>query len=83
LSIALALVVGQALDILVGAITKDPSLEPHLGPLAAQLIPTLSQAVGESADQTTARRVAAEAIFAKYAQPIVAPVPAVPLTPGT
>jgi hypothetical protein len=67
-------VLAQVLDIVIGALTKHPEWEPHLGPLIANILPTLSQAAGETAEQTAGRRMAAEAIFAKYAQPIVAPV---------
>jgi hypothetical protein len=71
-------VLAQVLDVLIGALTKHPEFEPHLGPLIATILPALSQAAGETAEQTAARRTAAEAIFAKYAQPIVAPPPVTP-----
>jgi len=71
-------ILAQVLDVAIGAVTKHPEWEPHLGPLIASTNVALSQAVGETADQTAARRAAAEAIFAKYAEPIVAPAPVAP-----
>ena len=75
MSTALMLILAQVLDVLVAAVTKHPEYAPHLGPLIANILPALSQATGETAEQTAARRAAAEAIFAQWSQPIVAPGP--------
>ena len=66
-------VIAQLVDILIGALTKHPEYEPHLGPLLANLLPVFSQVVGETAEQTAARRVTAEAIFTKWGSPITVP----------
>jgi hypothetical protein len=71
---AIAVIIAQIIDIAVGAITKHPEYEPHLGPVLANLIPIFSQAVGETADQTTARRAANAAVVALYANAPVIPV---------
>ena len=71
----LALVVGQLIDIIVGALTRNPAWEPHLGPLLVKLIPTLSHAVGETAEETASRRATAEAVFSKWANPPVSVFP--------
>ncbi len=62
--------VGQVLDILIGAVAKNPSLTGIVPKLIAKLIPVLSQAAGETPEETAARRADAEAIFAAHAKPI-------------
>ncbi len=63
-------IVGQVIDILIGAISRDPSLTGIVPKLLSKLIPVLSQAAGETPEQTAARRADAEAIFAAHAKPI-------------
>lgn len=66
----LILVLAQIVDVLVVAVTKRPELAPHLGTTIANILPALSQAAGETPEQTAGRRAAAEAIFAKQSEPI-------------
>lgn len=65
--VALAPLFGQLIDLLVTTLTKDPATAPHLGPVLVTVMGALSQASGETAAQTQARRTAAEAIFVKQA----------------
>jgi hypothetical protein len=75
---ALLIILAQVLDVLVAALTKHPEYAPHLGPLIGNILPTLSQAAGESPEQTAARRASAEGIFAKWSEPILPPAPVQP-----
>lgn len=70
---ALLVVLANIVDIAVVALTKDPSLEPHLAPMLLKVMPAMSHAAGETPEQTVARRAEAEAIFAKYDKPIETP----------
>lgn len=70
---AIAVIIAQLIDIAIGAITKHPEYEPHLGPVLANLIPVFSQAVGETSDQTAARRATFNQVVALYANAPVIP----------
>ena len=67
----LVLILGQVLDVALKAITKDPKQGEVFTPILGSLLPALSQAAGETAAETEARRKAAEAIFSKWSAPIV------------
>lgn len=58
------------LDLLVTALTKNPALAPHLGPLAVKTMTALSRSVGETPEETAARRQVAEATFTKQSAPL-------------
>ena len=62
---------GQILDIALKAILKDPKQGEFFTPIISSLVPAMSQAAGETAAETEARRKSAEAIFSKWSQPIV------------
>ena len=62
---------GQVLDIALKAILRDPKQGEVFTPIITTLVPVLSQAAGETAAETEARRKAAEAIFSKWSAPIV------------
>lgn len=80
--VALIPVFAQIIDLVVTALTKHPEYAPHLGPVLTNTIAAMSQAAGETPEQTATRRAAAEAIFAKQSQPIV-PVPLAAGSGGT
>ena len=67
-------ILAQVLDVLIGALTRHPEWELHLGPLIGNILPVLSQVAGETPEQTASRRASAEAIFAKWGTQIVPPV---------
>jgi len=64
-------ILGQVLDIALRAVAKDPKQGDVFTPILGSLVPALSQAAGETAAETEARRKAAEAVFSKWSQPIV------------
>lgn len=66
---ALLVILANVVDIVLGAILKKPELAPKLGPLVTKLLPALSQAAGETPEQTAARREEAESVFARWAEP--------------
>jgi hypothetical protein len=72
---AILIVIANVIDVLIGAITKHPEYEPHLGPVISNLIPVLSQAAGETPAQTAARRTTNDAVVALYANAPVIPAP--------
>ena len=66
----LLVVLGQVLDIALKAVLRDPKQGDIFTPIISSLVPALSQAAGETAAETEARRKAAEAVFAKWSEPI-------------
>ena len=66
----LATLLGELADLIVGYLLKEPNAPPIFTTILGKIIPALSQATGETAEQTAARRVAVEAIFAAHAKPI-------------
>lgn len=78
----LVILLGQTLDIVVRAILKDPKGEatPSLAPILSTVNAALSQAVGETAEETAKRRTDAEAIFAKHGGSLL-PAPEPPPSP--
>jgi hypothetical protein len=75
----IVILIANIVDILVGVLTKHPEYEPHLGPVIAGLIPVLSQAAGETPEQTAARRAANDAVIAQYANAPLPPIVPVPV----
>lgn len=69
----LLVVLGQVLDIALKAVLRDPKQGDLFTPIISSLVPAMSQAAGETAAETEARRKSAEAIFSKWAdKPITA-----------
>ena len=62
--------IGEVADILLGYLLKEPNPAPIFVTILGKIIPVLSQATGETAEQTAARRAAVEVMFAKHDKPI-------------
>lgn len=62
----LALLIGQALNLVAQAVAKGRFQVPDAVPLVGALVDAMGHATGETDEERATRRAAAEAIFAKH-----------------
>ena len=65
-----AVLIAQAIQLIVGAISKGKVQAPDVAPALVALTNAMGHAVGETDDERAARQKDAEAIFAKHSVPL-------------
>ena len=56
----------QIADIVLGVVSKNPATAPQFGPLMGKLVGVMSQAAGETPEQTAKRLADHDALVAQY-----------------
>lgn len=62
--------IGEIADIVLGYVLKEPNPPAVFTTILGKIVPVLSQATGETPEQTAERRSRVEAVFAAHSRPI-------------
>ena len=69
----IAILVGQAINMALRAVTAGTLNLPDATPLVASLVDALGHATGETDEQRAQRRASTEAIFASHSESLIPP----------